>query len=90
MSPDLNPIEHTWGILKWKMEKHHVSNIQQLRDVIMEEWKTRPETTCEALVKSIPRRIKAGLDNNGVPTKYLHFGHSFDMFTHFCCQLFGH
>ncbi len=37
MSPDLNPIEHMWGILKRKVEKHHVSNIQQLRDVIMEE-----------------------------------------------------
>ncbi len=34
MSPDLNPIEHMWGILKRKVEKHHVSNIQQLRDVI--------------------------------------------------------
>ncbi len=39
MSPDLNPIEHMWGILKRKVEKHHMSNIQQLRDVIMEEWK---------------------------------------------------
>ncbi len=27
------------GILKWKVEKHRVSNTQQLRDVIMEEWK---------------------------------------------------
>ncbi len=33
MSPDLNPFEHTWGILKRKVEKHHVSNIQQLRHV---------------------------------------------------------
>ncbi len=40
MSPDLNPIEHMWGILKWKVVKHHVSNIQKLRDVIMEEWKS--------------------------------------------------
>ncbi len=81
MSPDLNPIEHMWGILKWKVEKHHVSNIQQLRDVIMEEWKRMPATTCAALVNSMPRRIKAVLDNNGAPTKYWHFGHSFDMFT---------
>ncbi len=42
MSPDLNPVEHMWAILKWKVEKHHVSNIQQLRDVTMEEWKRMP------------------------------------------------
>ncbi len=34
-----------------------------------------------ALVNSMPRRIKAVLDNNGAPKKYWHFGHSFDMFT---------
>ncbi len=56
MYPDLNPIEHMWGILKRKVEKPHVSNIQQLRDVIMEEWKRMPATTCAALVNSIPRR----------------------------------
>ncbi len=39
MSPDLNPIEHLWGILKRKVEERKVSNIHQLRDVIMEEWK---------------------------------------------------
>jgi len=70
MSPDLNPIEHLWGILKWKVEKHHVSNIQQLRDVIMEKWKRIPAKTCAALVNSMPRRIKAVLDNNGAHTKY--------------------
>ncbi len=59
-----------WGILKRKVEKHHVSNIQQLSDVIMEEWKRMPATTCAALVNSMPRRIKAVLDNNGAPTKY--------------------
>ncbi len=50
--------------------KHHVSNIQQLRDVIMEEWKRMPATNCAALVNVMPRRSKAVLDNNGVLTKY--------------------
>ncbi len=66
MSPDLNPIEHLWGILKRKVEERKVSNIHQLRDVVMEEWK---RTTCEALVNSMPKRVKAVLENNGGHTK---------------------
>ncbi len=69
MSPDLNPIEHMWGILKRTVEKHLVS-IQQLCDVITEEWKRMPATTCAALVNSMPMRVKAVLDKNGAPTKY--------------------
>ncbi len=37
MSPDQNPIEHLWGILKRKVEECKVSNIHQLCDVVMEE-----------------------------------------------------
>lgn len=70
MSPDLNPIEHLWGILKWKVEERKVSNIHQLRDVVMEEWKRTPVATCEALVNSMPKRVKAVLENNGGHTKY--------------------
>ncbi len=33
--PDLNQIEHLWGILKWKVEVRNVSNIHQLCDVVM-------------------------------------------------------
>ncbi len=33
MSPDLNPIEHLWGILKQKVEECKVFNIHKLRDV---------------------------------------------------------
>ncbi len=68
MSPDLNPIEHLWGILKWKVEECKVSNIHQLRDVIMEEWKRTPGATCEALVNSMPKRVKAVLKENCGPT----------------------
>ncbi len=70
MSPDLNPIEHLRGILKWKVEERNVSNIHHLRDVVMEEWKRTPVATCEALVNSMPKRVKAVLENNGDNTKY--------------------
>ncbi|KAI4895759.1 hypothetical protein NFI96_024053, partial [Prochilodus magdalenae] len=55
MSPDLSTIEHLWGILKRKVEERKVSNIHQLHDVVMEEWKRIPVATCEALVNSIPK-----------------------------------
>jgi len=70
MSPDLNPIEHLWGILKLKVEERKVSNIHQLRDVVMEEWKRTPVATCEVLVNSMLKRVKAVLENNGGHTKY--------------------
>ncbi len=70
ISPDLNPIEHLWGILKQKVEERNVSNIHQLRDVVMEEWKRTPVATCEALVNSMPKRFKAVVENNYGHTKY--------------------
>ncbi len=70
MSPNLKSIEHIWSILKRKVEKHLVSNIQQLHDIIMEVWKRMPATTCAALVNSMPSMIKAVLDDNVAPTKH--------------------
>ncbi len=58
MSSDLNLIEHLWGILKRKVEERKVSNIPQLCDVVMEEWKRTPVATCEALVNSMPKRVQ--------------------------------
>ncbi len=62
MSPDLNPVEHLWGILKQKVEEHNISNIYQLRDVVMEECKRTPVATCEALVNSMSKKVKAVLE----------------------------
>ena len=70
MPPDLDPVEHFWGIFKRKVEVRKVSNICQLYDVVMEEWKSIPVATCEALVNSMPRRVTAVLDNDGGCTKY--------------------
>ena len=70
MSPVLNPIEHLWGILKWKVEERKVSNIHQLLDVVMNGWKRVPVATCEALVNYMPKRVKIVLENNGGHTKY--------------------
>ncbi len=80
MSPDLNPIEHLWGILKRKVEEPKVSNIHQLRDVVMEKWKRTPGQPLK-LWWTPWKRVKAVLENNGGHTKYWHFGPNLDIFT---------
>ncbi len=65
MSPDLNPIEHLWGILKRQVEHHSPSSIQSLKEVILEEWKK-----IDIFVYSMPRRLGAVIKNHGGHTKY--------------------
>ena len=43
----------------------------QLHDVVMEEWKSIPVATCEALVNSMSRRVRGVLGNDGGHTKTL-------------------
>ncbi len=57
MFPDLNPIEHLWGILKRQVEHHSPSSIQSLKEVILEEWKKIDLAKCRQLVHSMPRRL---------------------------------
>jgi len=70
-SPDLNPIENLWTIMKRKVRKHHASNLKELAFYIKRVWCTEitPEV-CQNLVSSMPRRILSVLKNSGYPTKY--------------------
>ncbi len=56
MSPDIN--EHLWGILKLKVEEHKVSDIHQLRDVVMEEWKRTQWQPVKLWWTSCPRELR--------------------------------
>ncbi len=70
MSPDLNPIEHLWGILTRQVEHHSPSSIQSLKEIILEEWKKIDLAKYRQLVHSMPRRLGAVIKNHGGHTKY--------------------
>ncbi|KAF7669638.1 hypothetical protein LDENG_00166800 [Lucifuga dentata] len=70
MSPDLNPVEYLWNVLKWEVERRQPSNLQNLTEIITEEWTNISQSTCADLVHSMPRHVQAVVVNNGGSTKY--------------------
>lgn len=69
-SPDLNPIEHVWNELGRRLQGHVIRNKVTLIEKIKTEWAKITPEYCNKLVSSMPRRLKAVLDNKGNPTKY--------------------
>jgi len=69
-SPDLNPIEHLWGILKDAIKKRHISNREDLKIAFQEEWESISPTITRKLVESMHRRLLAVISAKGYPTKY--------------------
>lgn len=69
-SPDLNPIEHIWDYLERQIRKHRITNADQLKQSLQEEWSKIPASFTEKLVSSMKNRLKAAIDAKGGPTKY--------------------
>ncbi len=69
-SPDLNPIENLWGIVKKKMRDTRPNNADELKATVKETWASIPPQQCHKLITSMPRRIEAVIKAKGAPTKY--------------------
>ncbi len=69
-SPDLNPIEHLWGIVKRKMRDTRPNNADDLKTAIKSTWASITPEQCHRLIASMPRRIDAVIHAKGGPTKY--------------------
>jgi hypothetical protein len=64
-SPDLNPIENMWQIIKNKVEKRMPQNVDELTRFLIEEWEAIPQETVNNLVSSMKNRCELVLTNNG-------------------------
>ncbi|XP_011270661.1 hypothetical protein CAOG_08983 [Capsaspora owczarzaki ATCC 30864] len=71
-SPDLNPIEHAWNMVKNAVYKQReITNQDMLWERFQEVYhKVLTVEVCTSLISSMPRRIKAVLDAQGGYTKY--------------------
>ncbi len=60
-SPDLNPIEHLWDELEWRLRARpsRPTSVCDLTNALLEEWSKTPINTLQNLVESLPRRVEA-------------------------------
>ena len=70
-SPDLNPIEHLWDLLKRKVAKHgSIESLSRLKDIVLTEWEAIPQSVIDNLILSMSRRVRAVIIANGGATRY--------------------
>ncbi|KAI4892864.1 hypothetical protein NFI96_000757 [Prochilodus magdalenae] len=69
-SPDLNPIENLWKVLKIKVHMRCPKNLDDLEKICMEEWAKITPETCAGLIRSYKKRLIAVTANKGFSTKY--------------------
>ncbi len=65
-SPDLNPIENLWCIVKRKMRDTRPNNADDLKAAIKATWASITPEQCHRLIASMPRRIDAVIHSNQV------------------------
>ena len=69
-SPDLNPIENLWAIVKGNVEKRMPKNINELEQFMVEEWRSIPDTVIKNLVGSMRHRCELIIENHGERIAY--------------------
>ena len=70
-SPDLNPIENLWTVLKDKVSEKQPASAKELVDTIKAVWVHESSAEyCRSLVESMPKCLEAIIKAKGGPTKY--------------------
>ena len=69
-SPDLNPIENLWADLARRVEQFQCETMEELQDIVAEEWAKTPKEYLRKLARSMPERCKAVIEAHGEHTKF--------------------
>src|SRR5680860_777181 len=69
-SPDLNPIENLWNDIARRVEARPASTLEELQDVIAQEWERTSPTFLRKPARSMPKRCQAVIKARGDHTKH--------------------
>lgn len=70
MSPDQNPIENVWQLLKIKISKKKINTTSTLKAALTREWNQLSVELARNLVRSMERRVAALIEAEGDYTMY--------------------
>lgn len=69
-SPDINPIEDIWRLLKDRIRKRMPKTLKEIEVVAADEWSKITIDEIRSLIESLPRRLEAIIRSRGCSTKY--------------------
>lgn len=78
-SPDLNPIENVWSLLKHRISQCPRASLgigqslaagKAFHKAIQEQWEKIPQEVIDNCILSLPRRYQAVIEAKGYQTKY--------------------
>ncbi|ORD93280.1 TCB2 [Hepatospora eriocheir] len=69
-SPDLNPIENLWVIIKRRLKGIEFNSINEMKEIVQEVWQNIDTNICVNLVNSMSKRIKGVIKAKGGHSKY--------------------
>ncbi|CAK1601121.1 unnamed protein product [Parnassius mnemosyne] len=71
-SPDMNPIEHVWDLLKRRVKSRMPppNNLNELGNALLEEWERLPQEIIDNIICSMPRRMETVIRARGGNTRY--------------------
>lgn len=71
-SPDMNPIEDLWNVLKNEIHQVPITTKTELIERLLHVWFHSPKIKeiCRSNILGMPKRVKALLDAKGSQTKY--------------------
>ena len=70
MSPDQNPIENVWRLMKINIAKKKIRTLTRLKVQLATEWNRLPDDLAANLVHSMRRRVEALIEAEGDYTMY--------------------
>jgi hypothetical protein len=69
-SPDLNPIENLWAIVKNDVEEAHPETLEDLKNAAFQSWESIEQITIDNLINSMTIRLNICVDRKGDRTDY--------------------